>query len=79
MTQAWYADDATATGSLNDLLDWWKKLLTLGHMYGYHVNPSKTWLLTKEHCLSKAQDLFERFNHRRLTIAGFGGRISTVC
>ena len=62
VTQAWYADDATATGSLNNLLDWWKKLLTLGPMYGYHVNPSKTWLLTKEHCLSKAQDLFERFN-----------------
>ena len=36
--QVWYADDATAGGSLLQLKDWWSELLSFGHHFGYHVN-----------------------------------------
>ena len=59
VTQVWYADDATATGCLPALRDWWDKLVTLGPTYGYHVNATKTWLISKEHCYTEASNLFE--------------------
>ena len=46
--QVWYADDATAAGKIADLRSWWSKIATLGPAYGYFVNPSKTWLVTKD-------------------------------
>lgn len=30
-------------------------------LYGYHPNPSKTWLLVKEQCLEKAKDIFNEY------------------
>jgi len=33
--QIWYADDATACGSLKDLRSWWDKLTSEGPGYGY--------------------------------------------
>ena len=52
--QAWYADDATATGRIANLRSWWDKLVSIGPAYGYHVNASKTWLVVKEPHLSAA-------------------------
>ena len=46
--QAWYADNATATGNITNLRSWWDKLVSMGPAYGYHVNASKTWLVVKE-------------------------------
>ena len=56
--QIWYADDATAVGKLPDLRKWWEKLLTIGPSFGYFVNPSKTWLVTKDGHVGLASEIF---------------------
>ena len=56
--QVWYADDASAVGKLSSLREWWNRLSTLGPSFGYFANPSKTWLITKEHHLSAAKSCF---------------------
>ena len=43
VSQAWFVDDATAAGQLAPLLQWWKQLLSLGPLYGYHPNVAKTY------------------------------------
>ena len=57
--QVWYADDASASGSLPSLREWWDKLGSIGPAFGYLVNASKTWLITKENHLSKAKEIFQ--------------------
>ena len=47
VSQSWYADDAAADGGLRSHHSWWHKLETAGPRYGYHPNPSKTWLVDK--------------------------------
>ena len=42
--QAWYADDATAGGSLKQH-QWWNRIVELGPDYGYFPNAMKTWLI----------------------------------
>ena len=56
--QVWYADDASATGRISDLKVWWEKLSAIGPSFGYFMNPSKTWLVTKEGHVSAASELF---------------------
>ena len=56
--QTWYADDAAAVGKITDLRDWWNKLITIGPLYGYFPNPSKTWLVTKEGLHATAASIF---------------------
>ena len=46
--QAWYVDDASASGGVPNLRAWWDDLVNLGPAYGYQVNATKTWLITKE-------------------------------
>ena len=58
VNQAWYADDATAAGSLTSLRTWWDELLRLGPAFGYSVNASKTWLVTKNIHHSYATTIF---------------------
>ena len=53
--QAWYADDATAGGNINDLKTWWDDIEKTGSDYGYHPNASKTWLIVKENHLEAAE------------------------
>ena len=36
--QLWYADDATATGEMSELIKWWDNINTLGKPYGYFPN-----------------------------------------
>ena len=43
--QVWFADDATAGGTLHGLRDWWSRLWDLGSLYGYYPNALKTWLI----------------------------------
>ena len=62
LRQIWYADDATAIGKLCDLKHWWEKLSMIGPSFGYYVNPSKTWLVIKEKCISAASYLFGELN-----------------
>ena len=56
--QVWYADDATAAGKVVDLKSWWSKLSAVGPSYGYFVNPSKTWLVTKDGYSGLASEYF---------------------
>ena len=56
--QSWFADDATAAGSISKLRDWWDALATLGPMFGYHVNAAKTHLVVKDSLLSTASAVF---------------------
>ena len=56
MKKVWYADDASAFGSLAFIRAWWDQLLTEGPAFGYHANPAKTWLLTKEQHLDKVKE-----------------------
>ena len=55
--QVWYADDATTTGRVCDLKQWWDQLENIGPKYGYVVNPTKTWLIVKETFLSEANEI----------------------
>ena len=57
--QVWFADDATAGGTLHGLLGWWSRLQDLGSYYGYYPNALKTWLIVKPAYSSDAQWLFE--------------------
>ena len=61
-TQVWYADDVSALGTITNLREWWDELARLGPSYGYHPNPSKTWLVTKEECHPTAVAAFEGTN-----------------
>ena len=59
VTQVWYADDASALGSVTGLHEWWDDLSRMGPGYGYFPNPSKTWLITKETCILDAKAAFK--------------------
>ena len=67
--QVWYADDASATGRIADLKVWWDKLSTIGPSFGYHMNPSKTWLITKEGHVRAASEIFG-CTHVNITTSG---------
>ena len=38
VTQVWYADDASASGTLNSLRNGWDNLTFIGPVFGYHAN-----------------------------------------
>ena len=56
--QVWYADDATAIGTISSLRTWWEYLAGLGPSYGYFPNAAKTWLLTKPDYITQAKSIF---------------------
>ena len=55
--QVWLADDATGAGNLKDLRKWWDLIQADGIKYGYHVKPSKSWIVLKN------PDRFEECKH----------------
>ena len=57
--QVWFADDASAEGTLLGLREWWSRLQDLGPLYGYYPNAVKTWLIVKPPFLSGAQQIFD--------------------
>ena len=58
--QVWYADDdASALGLVDNLHAWWDELTRLGPKFDYFPNSSKTWLVTKEACYSRAIAAFQ--------------------
>ena len=58
VTQAWFADDASAADKLIQLHKWWTVLAEVGPRYGYFVNAPKTWLVVKENLYEVAVSLF---------------------
>ena len=45
--QVWYADDATANGSIIGLWEWWRVPSEHGPAFSYYPNPHKTWIMVK--------------------------------
>ena len=62
LKQVWYADYASATGSLSSIHTWCNELSSVGPGYGYCPNASNTWLVTKSEHLDKAKQLFDKSN-----------------
>ena len=58
VSQLWYADDASAGGSLRGLCSWWDRLVCLGPDYGYYPNAAKTCLIVKPTLLRQAKAIF---------------------
>ena len=57
--QVCLADDISGAGSLDDLIIWWKNVISEGKKFGYLVNEKKSWLILKDHGnLQEAQRLF---------------------
>ena len=47
-TQLWYADDASAGGTLLDLHDWFSLLHLCGPGFGYYPEPTKSFIVVNE-------------------------------
>ena len=62
LTQCWYADNASAGGTLEHLHQWWDKLVRVGSDFGYFPNGQKSWLVVKEGLLDKASSIFSEIN-----------------
>ena len=69
--QAWYADDSSSGGELNEMKKWWDKLNVMGPKYGYIPLPSKTILIVKKEHEEKAKRIF---NGTGVTITTSGER-----
>ena len=68
--QVWLADDATGAGTLRKLKLWWNSISFEGKKYGYHVKPSKSWLILKDgRRKQEAENIFENSLIQITTIA----------
>ena len=56
--QCWFADDATGSGSLDDVKKWWDDLFEKGSTLGYFPNAKKCWLITKTEREDAAREVF---------------------
>ena len=57
--QAWFADDATASGKLKDISVFWENITKVGPNFGYFPNPRKTVIIVKPSALEEAEELFK--------------------
>ena len=53
-TQLWYADDASAGGTLSELRNWFDLLCSRGPSFGYHPEPTKSFVVVNERWRSEA-------------------------
>ena len=58
-SQVAYADDLTGGGKLPNLRRWLDLIVAKGPMFGYHAEPSKSWLIVKEEKFEEAKLVFE--------------------
>ena len=58
VTQAWYADDDAAGGTVMALSQYWSDIQRTGPDFGYFPNPKKTVLLVKPEFLQEAKRMF---------------------
>ena len=56
--QCWFADDATACGTLENVKIWWEELMASGPALGYYPNAKKCWLITKPEKEESAREIF---------------------
>ena len=64
-----FADDFTGCWKLESLKQWFREICRIGPFIGYHVKPTETWLIVKDHELGKAFRIF----------AGIGIKITSEC
>ena len=57
--QCWYADDASGSGSLEAIKQWWDELTEAGPNLGYYPNAKKCWLISKPEKVEHARVIFE--------------------
>ena len=61
--QAWYANDSSAAGKLNEVKLWWQQLNQHGPKFGYYPKASKSVLiLKKQSLLHEARRIFADTN-----------------
>ena len=60
--QVWYADDASACGSLTTLHGWFTDLLESGPSFGYFPEPSKCVLVVDDQFMDEAKEVFKSFS-----------------
>ena len=53
-SHVWYADNASASAPLHDLVEWFSKLLDIGPSYGYYPEPKKCVLIVHQDHLAMA-------------------------
>lgn len=56
--QNWYADDASANGTLHDIKLWFERLMKDGPALGYFPEPHKSYLVVSPEYQEKATELF---------------------
>jgi len=56
--QCWFADDATGSGTLENVMQWWNELSSSGPAFGYFPNAKKCWLITKREKEEEARVVF---------------------
>ena len=56
--QCWFTDDATGSGSLQDVMIWWDELSESGPPLGYFPNAKKCWLIIKPEREQAAREVF---------------------
>ena len=59
VSQVAYADDLTGGGKVAGLREWFDAIADKGPLYGYHAEPTKSWLIVKEGKLDDAIAAFE--------------------
>ena len=57
-TQLWYADDASASGALPKLRNWFNQLCSYGPSFGYYPEPTKSFVVVSERWKSDAAAVF---------------------
>jgi hypothetical protein len=62
--QPWYADDAGAGGSFQDLRLFFRRLQEIGPAYGYHPEPTKSILIVQSHNVESARLEFEALHFK---------------
>ena len=58
-TQIWFADDSSAIGEISTLRSWMDELLSVGPLFGYYPETSKSCLIVKEPFVSLAEEQFQ--------------------
>jgi len=79
-TQLWYADDASAGGSLSDLHEWLSLLCSRGPTCGYFPEPTKSFVVVSERFKGEAEAVFGGLGVHVVTghkfLGGFIGSLS---
>ena len=57
-TQLWYADDASAGGTLLELRDWFALLCSRGPAFGYFPEPTKSYVVVNKRWKNEATAIF---------------------